>query len=308
VEDDDSEWMGVGLAALRAIPWGDRRQDKLAIAARAGLALVSPAGALTRKLGKPIVPRRSAYVVHGPAGLFSCPPGPSPFFRSAGKRYKPQLRSLLDELDGGVFVDVGASIGQVTVRAARRCDHVIAVEPHPLRFKHLQRNVELNRLVNVTCVWAALGPQAGHAELYDADPSLGARSLEVSTTPGPGRSHHVPVLRLDDVAGDASFVSIGVAGAAPDVLRGAPRLLRRRPTLLVEALPDEALDELRGLLHGHRVHELAAGTWLAEPRPALFVSQPPASRAQAVARDRASRLRRPAAAAERSALARAGRL
>jgi hypothetical protein len=56
-----------------------------------------------------------------------------------------ELENWFKPLAKGVVVDVGAYIGTYTVRAMKKADLVVAIEPLPLNFKVLQVNVELNR-------------------------------------------------------------------------------------------------------------------------------------------------------------------
>ena len=211
-----------------------------------------PIGTLARKAGRAIPdPRRYLERMRwsGPLETFVRPPGLSPFFLGAGKGYEPGMCSIVERLDGGVFVDVGASIGFITARAARRVDRVFAIEPHPVRFEFLRRNVELNALSNVTCIDCALGTERGEVDLYDVEPSLGPHPLDVSTRPGTGRRYTVPVERLDDLLDDdADFVKIDVEGAEVEVLKGAPRTIASRPRMIVESLGHTTLPTLEELL------------------------------------------------------------
>jgi FkbM family methyltransferase len=219
-----------------------------------------PIGIAARKVGRPLPdPRRflGEYVVIGPAGAFACPPSISPFFLGVDSSYEPGLCGVVDQIDGGVFVDVGASIGFITVRAARRAQRVIAVEPHPVRFDYLRRNVALNQLTNVTCIHCALGSEEGVVTLFDIEPTLGPHPLDVSTTPGRGERYEVPVRRLDDlVDDDVRVVKIDVEGDELNVLDGAVHLLEKKPTLVVECLTEERANGLRERLPHYTFEEI----------------------------------------------------
>jgi FkbM family methyltransferase len=255
--------------ALRGIAYGDTLRDKAVISLHLAMVGLFPVGILARRVGRPLPdPRRSlgGYTVSGPAGVFACPASPSPFFLGAGPGYEPDLNQLIERIEGGLFIDVGASIGFITVRAARRARHVIAVEPHPIRFAHLQRNIELNGLANVTCFNCALGAEEGMATLYDVDPSLGPHPLDASTRPGRGHRYEVPMHRLDDlVTDDAQFVKIDVEGDEPNVLAGARRLLESHPALVVESLDDEHLARIEELLPQYRFRRIDASNFHGTP-------------------------------------------
>jgi FkbM family methyltransferase len=253
------------LVAARSIRAGVRLRDKAGIAARIGVYALSPLGTAARRLGHPLPdPTRhlAEVTVRGHAGTFVCPPSPGGFFLGADQAYEPELKRLL-AATRGIVVDVGASIGFITVHAARTAEHVFAIEPHPVRFAYLERNVAANGLTNVTCINCAIGAEDGEIDLYDVDPTLGPHPLDVSTTPGPGTAYRVPLRRLDGLVSDADVVKVDVEGFELPVLRGMPKLLSRRPRLVIEVLGDPA--PVRALLDGYALGELAPHTYVAEP-------------------------------------------
>lgn len=249
--------------AWRALRSGEHLSDKLGIAARLAVYTAFPVGSLARRLGHPLPdPTRllGEVTVRGSAGIFVCPPGPGAFFLGVDEAYEPGLSALLRETKGTV-VDVGANIGFITVRAARTASRVIAIEPHPTRFRYLERNVALNGLTNVTCMNCAVGAGEGELALYDVDPTLGPRPLDVSATPGRGRCHRVPLRTLDSLVEEANLVKIDVEGYEAEVLRGANNLLAGGPRLVIEALAGPAT--LADLLDGYSLRELDPHTYLA---------------------------------------------
>jgi FkbM family methyltransferase len=249
--------------ALRALRSGEHLSDKLEIAARLAVYTAFPVGSLARRLGHPLPdPTRllGEVTVRGPGGVFVCPPGPGAFFLGVAEAYEPRLSALLQERWGTV-VDVGANIGFITVRAARAARRVIAIEPHPVRFRYLKRNVALNGLTNVLCINCAVGRAEGEIGLYDVDPTLGPRPLDVSTTPGRGKCYHVPLRTLDSLVQEADLVKIDVEGYEAEVLRGATDLLASGPRLVIEALGGPAT--VAGLLDDYSLEELDTHTYLA---------------------------------------------
>ena len=255
--------------ALRSIRTGERPRDKAVIAAHWGALALFPLGMAARKIGAPLPDPRAAlgeYEVRGSAGVFTCPPGPVPFFLSLDPAHEPGLFALIDRLQGGVFVDCGASVGFVTVRAARRAERVIAIEPHPVRFAYLERNVARNGLTNVKCFNCALGSASGTVAIYDVDPTLGPHPLDVSSTPGRGRRFDVPLRRLDDLVEEpVSVLKVDVEGAEVEVLGGAEEVLRSQPVVFVESLAMATRNELQGALHGYSLRPLDSNNLLASP-------------------------------------------
>jgi FkbM family methyltransferase len=193
------------------------------------------------------------------------------------RSFEPTLCALLAET-GGTVVDVGASIGFVTVRAARTAARVIAIEPHPVRFRYLERNVALNRLENVICMNCAIGSGEGELDIYDIDPTLGPHRIDVSIRPGRGRRYRVPVRPLDALVEEADLVKVDVEGYESQVLRGAARLIGQGTRFVVEAI--DGPDELKPLLPGYALRELDATNYLASPPSSVAVN--PASQGREI--------------------------
>lgn len=70
---------------------------------------------------------------------------------------------------GGVFVDVGAWIGMMTLYAAPLASHVYALEPDPVARGMLVRNLDLNGITNVTVIDRALWWSEGEIDLFAHD-------------------------------------------------------------------------------------------------------------------------------------------
>lgn len=73
---------------------------------------------------------------------------------TASKKYYEDdlLKAIRNLRPVGVYVDVGAHIGNHTVFFAKECspDHVIAIEPDSDNIEFLLQNVRANNLTNVT--------------------------------------------------------------------------------------------------------------------------------------------------------------
>ena len=168
--------------------------------------------------------------------------------------FEPNEFAFLDRLlrPGMTFIDIGANEGLFSLFAARRvgpAGRVVAVEPSSRERRRLERNVERNRLGNVTVVPHALGGEAGSARLRIAAKLHGGHNTfgefvhEGASTVG---SEEVPVETLDALGqrlalGRVDAVKIDVEGAELKVLNGGRDLLRTaRPVLLIEA-NEEAL-------------------------------------------------------------------
>lgn len=85
--------------------------------------------------------------------------------------HEPEIANLIKHSirPGDLCLDIGANVGVHTLLMAQTtgpAGHVIAVEPHPRICDRLRRNLDLNRLTNVTVVPAALSGRDGNIDLY----------------------------------------------------------------------------------------------------------------------------------------------
>lgn len=133
---------------------------------------------------------------------------------------------------GGLFVDVGANIGYMSLvwAGANAANRVLALEASPRVFPMLQRNVQANGLERrVRALQVAAGREAGRLA-FDLGPpdQTGWGGL---AAPGAGQPCVVDVESLDrllDAEPRIDVLKIDVEGADAWVLEGADRLLRER--------------------------------------------------------------------------------
>ena len=81
--------------------------------------------------------------------------------RIALEKYEPYETELIlkQVKSGDIIVDVGANIGYYTVLFADKVGKkgkIIAIEPDPINFEILQKNIKENKLFNVVAVQAAV--------------------------------------------------------------------------------------------------------------------------------------------------------
>lgn len=152
-------------------------------------------------------------------------------------------QALVDHLPaGGVFYDVGANIGFLTVLACRLVGpggEVHCFEPVEQTLEQLRRNLDANGFV-ASIHEIALSDREGETAMV-ADGPLGRARL------GEGRLR-VRTARLDDLdLPQPTVIKIDVEGAESLVLRGMPELMRRhKPILIIEihAEQDQPVREL----------------------------------------------------------------
>jgi FkbM family methyltransferase len=107
----------------------------------------------------------------------------------------------------GVFLDIGAHYGLVSARMASmypRSSRIIAIEAHPANYRVLKRNIELNRLTNVSAFNFAVANFNGVAHMEVPDEASARYKL---ATEGSGKNSPLVVqcYRLSD-----AFTRLGI--------------------------------------------------------------------------------------------------
>lgn len=143
-----------------------------------------------------------------------------------------QLKMAQVVRPGWVAYDIGAHVGVYTLLLSHLVKpegHVVSFEPVPKNLSFLHGHIEMNKLLNVTIVEAALSDHEGldHFKLeessamghLDKDGELKIQTLTMDSYVQ--RSGRLPDL-----------IKIDVEGAEAAVLRGAQQLLRERPPVI----------------------------------------------------------------------------
>jgi FkbM family methyltransferase len=166
------------------------------------------------------------------------------------------LRDALAHNRWALGVDIGANCGIWTRWMAERCERVVAIEPHPVAFRDLERAVA--DLPNAECCNAAAWAEAGTVPLATYATSEHSTCLPEHPIPGsvPGataapnvievRAEPLSALLRQHTARWPLFVKVDVEGGELAVLRGAGEWLDdRRVTWLIECHTDRAFDVVR---------------------------------------------------------------
>jgi FkbM family methyltransferase len=154
---------------------------------------------------------------------------------------------------GDVVVDVGAHVGQFSLRgalAAGETGRVLAFEPQGKISHRLQRNVLENDLHSVEVFRVALGNEERTGRLHptEDDSNSGLASLCVELEDCPRPHEEIQLRRLDDLvreAGLSSFdvLKIDVEGFEAEVLLGAAEAIAKSwPAIVMEANEINATD------------------------------------------------------------------
>ena len=171
----------------------------------------------------------------------------------------------------GVFVDVGANIGNHSIYFARFCaDHVLAIEPHPKVVPILRRNLETNAPGRHTVFASAVAANrgVGHMTLRpNFEANIGGSQVQIlpSSPADRANSDTIPITTLDTVLSQSApllrrlpltFVKIDVEGMECEVLKGAHNLLtRHRPHLVIELATERARTAMRSFLRDRGYHD-----------------------------------------------------
>ncbi len=168
--------------------------------------------------------------------------------------FEAEIRKFLKSIlcPGDIFLDVGANVGLFSLIAARcvgTTGQVHAFEPVKKTFQRLTDNVDVNRLVNVTCHRLALSDTDGEAVMtiatdgYDAWNSLGkpymGHALSNETTPTQTLDHFVEQQALFD---KIKVIKVDVEGWEAYVLAGGVKTLSsvNAPLIIIEFTEEAA--------------------------------------------------------------------
>jgi FkbM family methyltransferase len=187
------------------------------------------------------------------------------------------LRHFFEEIEEGIFVDVGAHVGKYTVQVARglqdKGGKVVSLEAHPGNYDTLVKNIILNNLPNVIALNLACWSKNESVKLYhDFDSSTTAAYSAVETFQG----DHVTVeaKKLDNILKELkidtiNFMKIDVEGAEPEVLEGAEEFLRNNniQKIIFESNEEAVKEKCKQILekYGYNVKYAGLSYYLAEP-------------------------------------------
>jgi FkbM family methyltransferase len=140
---------------------------------------------------------------------------------------------------GEILVDIGAHIGKYTLTAAKAVGNegmVVAIEPHPVNYQALQRNIGLNKLENAIAFNLAAWNTDCKLKLFTGD-AAGHHSVKVNRRIGwievkaRVTDRVLKELHLDRV----DWIKIDVEGAEREVLCGLEETISKfKPKIITE--------------------------------------------------------------------------
>ena len=160
-----------------------------------------------------------------------------------------ELELVRKHFKGGVFVDVGANIGNHALYFGKlqNCTKIIAFEPNPHALRILKINILLNHLdQKIELHELALGAKTALETITFSAGNLGRALIVQGSQTSAGPDHaQVQVKKGDDILKDTKvdFIKIDVEGFEMQALKGLVKTIKRcRPTLFVEVWQENQLD------------------------------------------------------------------
>lgn len=138
------------------------------------------------------------------------------------------LGPVVDELQSGIVLDVGANIGNHTLYFSRHFSRIQAYEPDPETFELLQFNTR--HTSGITALNIGLGSQSATMKMARVRGNRGASQV---VSAGDGVEVRIETLDALAVGLDVAFVKIDTEGFEFEVLNGATDTLRRCMPVIV---------------------------------------------------------------------------
>lgn len=157
--------------------------------------------------------------------------------KAQGRDYEPETTKVIKSLikEGDVCVDVGASIGYMTMQMARASKNkVLAFEPTSNQCEYIQKNAELN----------GFDVQVHNLAAWDSAETEFVRMENIHMNAG----NETPMkgVVLDDVLPEkVDFIKMDIDGSEPRALKGLIKTFERNPQLkmIIEYYP-KCIEEL----------------------------------------------------------------
>ena len=178
-----------------------------------------------------------------------------------------ELRRSFAPKEGETVIDVGANVGAYTLLAAKLVGEngrVVALEPEPINFNLLKRNIEINGFKNVILLQLAAWNKDGSAVMeirrniadHTLSPQFGSTEalfqMEVQTARIDSLTRKIGIRKVD-------WLKVDVEGAEYKVLMGCRNLLASsRAHVLIEVHLPEVLEPIINLLKklGYQIYRM----------------------------------------------------
>ena len=203
-------------------------------------------------------------------GLFFCGNNFSSVFGSSSM-CEPEVRKefILKE---GVAMDIGANCGMFTIYLAKMLGDngkVISIEPERRNITLLKKNVELNKLKNVSIIEKGVYSKKGKMTFYLDDFGTGGHSLLKEDV------KKKEIIRIDTIDNiikslnikKINIIKMDVEGVEIDALKGAEKTIKKsRPKIIFEAVKEEEKKKIENFLsqYNYKVRKIGEWNYVAE--------------------------------------------
>ena len=163
----------------------------------------------------------------------------------------------------GVILDCGANIGVFTLKAAIcGSNRVFSIEPNPLAFNRLKKNITANNIKNVTALNFGISSSGGSAKLHWGHSTLGGSINKQKDKTD--NSVDIELTTLDEIIEkydikSVDLLKVDVEGSEYDALTAAEKTLGITKRIILEYHSDTLRDQCEILLTGigfKRIHEI----------------------------------------------------
>lgn len=185
------------------------------------------------------------------SGIFWCGKKPDALSHSS-EDYELEVQKILN-IKEGVFVDVGANIGHLSINVAKNPKtKIYSFEPEASNIKVFEKNISLNNLKNINIIKKGLSDREGFFDFYVLGKNSGGNSL-IDLKKG-GIKVKIPVTTLDNFYKEnkikrLDFLKIDVEGAEIKVLNGAKETLKKfKPPIIFESWDENSLKKVKDFL------------------------------------------------------------
>jgi FkbM family methyltransferase len=151
-----------------------------------------------------------------------------------------------------VILDCGANIGIFTLKyALSGTNRIISIEPNPLAFNRLRKNIAANHITNVTALNMGLSSSGGTAKLHWGHSTLGG-----SINKQEDKSENIvdiELTTLDDIVEEYDITSVDLLkiddeGSEHDALTAAEKTLSMTKRVILEYHSNDLKDQCKTLL------------------------------------------------------------
>jgi len=166
------------------------------------------------------------------------------------------IYSLLCKMKDPVFIDVGAYLGAYTLAFSKISKLVVAVEPSPINYFVLRKNLSINKVKNCIPVKCALSNYDGLSYLYISKfsdlHSLHKDMLDAAIDIIPVQTRTLDTLALRELKlNKIDLIKVDVEGAEMEVLEGMKEIIKKYgPTLIIEVF-QKNLEKIEEILNKH---------------------------------------------------------